>query len=210
MLPGAVALAAFGFLGAFGSGVANIQPAHALAGDICDYSTDATAAQPGAFYNNNSGPVDYVVSPGETYGLVFRVEDAGVAGYEPPVRQPQDAQLRYDNFGIQPVVSVRIDSETGSARITGEAEVQGNLFPNSLGWIWPNVWHNPRNIEGDTTVDTIDPNQFNDPDGNPMSSSATSRRAVSPTGSTMLRTSDAAGFVYVASLVFQRLRQLDR
>ena len=101
------------------------------------------------------------MTPGETYGLVFRVEDVGAAtdnGAEPAF-----------NAGILPAVPVRIDSETGSARITSEAEIQGNVFPNHLGVIWPNVWHNPRNIEGDTTVDLIDVDQFNDPDGNAMS-----------------------------------------
>ncbi len=117
MLPGAVALAAFGVLGAFGSGVANTQTAHAanLAGDICWADTNATPADPTAFYNNANGPVDYVVNNGDTYGLVFRVADVATSS-------PDDG----DNFTILPNIHIRVDSETGSARISSQAEVQEN------------------------------------------------------------------------------------
>ncbi len=94
MLPAAVAFAMVGFIGAFGG---STPTAHAIEGDICSVQTDATSAGAAGQFDE---PVDYVVSPGVTHGLVFRVEDS----YR-------------DN------VAIRIDSETGSARITSQAEI---------------------------------------------------------------------------------------
>jgi hypothetical protein len=100
-----------------------------------------------------------VVHPNETNYLVFRTADVATA-------DPQAS----NNFTILPDITVSIDSETGSARITSEAEVQENPDDDNNGfgpgYIWPDIWHNVRNTEGSTVVDVIDPDQFNDPDGN--------------------------------------------
>ncbi len=153
MLPASVAVAMFGFVGALGSGA--VPTAHALAGDICGAET---TAQPASDYSINfQSPVDYVVGLGETHGLVFHLED----DYN------LDAQ-------------VQIDSETGSARITSKAEIlsweDGRVVNDTSNEVqaqaigYPNVGHLLVTPSVETqNVDVIEPDDFNDPDGNDLS-----------------------------------------
>jgi hypothetical protein len=131
MLPAAIAIAMVGVIGAFGG---SVRTAEAVDGDICHYDTDAPDAG-----DDEDAVVDHVVDLGETYGLVFRVED-------------DDGEN----------VTVRIDSETGSARIESQAEIVD--FDDGD----PNVAHVLTGGVGTQVVDTIDPDEFNDSDGNPL------------------------------------------
>jgi hypothetical protein len=99
MLPAAVAIAMVGFIGAFGS--SSIPAAEAVEGDICQADVGwAGGALDDHDDLDGQGNTAYLVGPGITYGLVFRIEDEDEANVE-----------------------VRIDSETGSARITSHAEI---------------------------------------------------------------------------------------
>ena len=159
MLPGAVALAAFGVLGAFGSGVANTQTAHAanLAGDICWADTNATPADPTAFYNNANGPVDYVVNNGDTYGLVFRVADVATSSDRTTATTSRSCRTSTS------VWTPRRALPASPARLRFR---RTRATRTMLGYVWPDIWHNVRNYAASTTADVIDPDQFNDPDGN--------------------------------------------
>jgi hypothetical protein len=135
MLPAAVAVAMAGFIGAFGSGVSGIQNAHAIDGDICAVYTDATHSLVDGFGNDVQ-----VVARGATHGLVFRLED---------------------EYGEN--VEVRMDSETGAARITSKAEIVDYEDGD------PNVAHIlVQPAVGTQVVDTMDPDDFNDADGHPL------------------------------------------
>jgi hypothetical protein len=137
MLPAAFAVAMAGFVGAFGSGVSGIQNASAIDGDICAVDTDADYSTADGYGNDV-----LVVNRGETHGLVFRLEDS---------------ENDHDN------TTVRIDSETGSARITSKAEwLRGDEDESEIGHILvsPPV--------GTQVLDTIDPDDFLDADGNEL------------------------------------------
>ena len=106
--PVALSLTVAALVAAFTPTFSGVQNAHAVEGDICRVDVGgpggALALQDdpdvgGGDFDGQGNPV-YVVSRGQTYGLVFRVED----GY-------------WDN------VQVAIDSETGSGRITSQAEI---------------------------------------------------------------------------------------
>jgi hypothetical protein len=151
MLPAALAVATFGFIGAFGTG--SVPSAYAVEGDICNAMTDATVAADAGQFDE---PVDYVVAPNVTHGLVFRVEDS-----------------------VGENVAIRVDSETGSARITSQAEfanandlLDDNDDTPSYGNFYdPDVAHIlVQPATGSIVVDTIEPFDFNDADGNPLDS----------------------------------------
>jgi hypothetical protein len=106
--------------------------AHAIEGDICAVETDAMHV-----LDDGQGNEVLAVQHGVTYGLVFHVEDS---------------------YGEN--VAIRIDSETGSARITSQAEI----LDYEDGW--PNVGHIlVQPATGSIVVDTIEPDDFNDADG---------------------------------------------
>jgi len=135
MLPAAFAVAMAGFVGAFGAGVSGIQNASALDGDICRVDVDANYSTADGYGNDVM-----VVDRGVTHGLVFRLEDS---------------DNEHDN------TEIRIDSETGSARITSKAEwLADDEDEADIGHILvsPPV--------GTQVVDTIDPDEFDDADGN--------------------------------------------
>jgi hypothetical protein len=144
MLPAAVAVAMAGFIGAFGS---SVPAAHAIEGDIYDACTSAPHSYgSGVDGFDGQGNNVYVVHPGQTQGLVFIVEDG--------VYKTENNEIR-------------IDSETGSARITSKAEWVGtddgdvNVDHTLVsGWGTDGV--------GTQSVDTFDINDFNDPDGNEL------------------------------------------
>lgn len=147
MLPVAVAVAMVGFIGAFGN---STPAAYAIEGDICAAHVDAPHSDTDAFGNDL-----YIVGQGDRHGLVFRVEDS-----------------------VGENVEIRIDSETGSARITSQAEF---LNPNDLddenddepsygNFYDPDIGHilTGGNGVGTQVVDTFEPFDFNDADGNPL------------------------------------------
>jgi hypothetical protein len=148
MLPAAIAIAMVGFIGAFGAG--SVPSAQAVDGDICAINTSMVSSD-GAV---GDPAVDYVTLPGLQEGLVFRVEDTGA-------------------FDV-PNVEVRIDSETGSARITSKAEITDVVNPDGPAIEEQHVDHVlviPSVLT--QVVDTIDPDSdpdepgyFTDPDGN--------------------------------------------
>jgi hypothetical protein len=133
MLPAAVAVAMVGFIGAFGS---STQSAFAgVDGDICHVDSEYEHMT----YDAQGNQV-LVVAEGKTYGLVFHLEN---------------------EYGEN--VEIRIDSETGSARITSKAEyLDYNDGTPSVGHILvqPAV--------GTQVVDTFEPDDFADADGHEM------------------------------------------
>jgi hypothetical protein len=140
-----------GFIGAFGAG--SVPSAPAVDGDICEvFSNHEHVLEDG------QGNSLFVVQPGKTYGLVFRVEDTGA-------------------FPI-PNVEIRIDSETGSARITSKAEITDIIDPDGPSIEEIHVDHTIVTPPVLTqVVDTIDPDAdpdepgyFTDPDGNELDS----------------------------------------
>jgi hypothetical protein len=140
MLPAAVAIAMFGFIGAFGSGA--VPSAYAAEGDICEAFTNAPLGDPEDDFDGQGNAV-HIVDPGVRNYLVFFVEDQG--------------------SGDQENVEVRIDSETGSARITSYAEISdfgadADVYHRLVGG----------SGVGSQMVDTVDPDDFDDPDGNPL------------------------------------------
>jgi hypothetical protein len=132
-------------LGFFGTGV---RTAHAIDGDICAYYTDA----PEGIDNNVENNDVHIVEKGATYGLVFRADE--------------------DDLFDMPNVTIRIDSETGSAKITSKAEI----LDIENGFQIIEVGHVLVTPPASTqVVDTIDPDSstaepqyFTDPDGNPV------------------------------------------
>jgi hypothetical protein len=141
-------------IAAFGAG--SVRTASAVEGDICridvGYAGGALSLQdnpdPGGGAFDGQGNEVYVVARGVTIGLVFRIEDEDEAN-----------------------VNVRIDSETGSARITSKAEilnVQGDEQHVGHVLVTPSA--------GSQSVDVIDPDgtavdppaDLRDPDGNAL------------------------------------------
>jgi hypothetical protein len=127
--------------GAFG----NARSAYALEGDIC---TSEVVGPGGLMESSIENGVEenfvFTVEKNVTYGVVFRVEDSA---------------NNSEN------VTVRIDSETGSAKITSKAEdLSGNPANGDIGHILVTP---PASTQ---VVDTMDPDQFDDADGNPMDS----------------------------------------
>jgi hypothetical protein len=151
MLPAAIAIAMVGFIGAFGS-----TPSASAAwidGDVCevDWWTPDNVGQDIDDSVFDDGQDNYVgaVENGGYVAVVFRL-------YE-------------DSLFDMPNVTVRIDSETGSARFVEKAEIvdeeDGGLAVDLV----------LLNGTGTTVVDTIDPDTddgepeyFTDPDGNPV------------------------------------------
>jgi hypothetical protein len=140
MLPAAVAIAMVGFIGAFGSG---IQSAYALDGDICQVDVGTAAGGVGALsLEDYQGNDVYFIAKDVEYGLVFRLEDSG---------------NDHEN------TDVSIDSETGSARITSKMEWLDDDDSD------PNIGHvNVTPPALSQPVDTVDPDDFEDSDGNPL------------------------------------------
>jgi hypothetical protein len=136
MLPAAVAIAMLGLIGAFGS----VRTAEAFVeGDICWVDTNVPHT-----FDDGQGNEIMAVGHGVTYGIVFRVAGDNDEG--------EDA----DNQG--PNVTVRVDSETGSARITSMAEDLDGDDNVGHTLIQPGV--------STITVDTFDPDDIDDADGN--------------------------------------------
>jgi hypothetical protein len=132
MLPAAVAISMAGFIGAFGG---STPAAHAIDGDICQVDVEYDH-----ILDDGQGNSVYAVARGVTYGLVFRVEDS---------------ENEHEN------VAIRIDSETGSARITSQAEwLDDGDEEANIG----HVLVQP--ATGSLVVDTMDPDEIDDSDGN--------------------------------------------
>jgi hypothetical protein len=160
MLPGAVAVAMVGFIGAFGSGT---PAAYAIEGDICHVDSQYEHHFSDAFGNDV-----LVVEQGKTYGLVFRLEDAET---HENIGEADQSIVDFDAGSEN--VEVRIDSETGSARITSKAEIvdveetEDERSDGNEDEIYAaNVDHVLiTSGVGTQVVDTISPRYFNNPDG---------------------------------------------
>jgi hypothetical protein len=187
MLPIAVAIAMLGVIGAFG---ASTKGAEAIQGDICAaYVGDADGEVLATEDFDGQGNDVYVVAPDTTYGLVFRVQDimAGwlfAAAFEDELDDP-DADEVDDSFDIAlagvlpgPNVHAEVDSETGSARITSQAQAYSfdDRDDVTIGagtvddlWLVPNVTHvliNPGVIS--QLTQTYSPRYFNNSSGFPV------------------------------------------
>ena len=189
MLPVAVAIAMLGVIGAFGG---HTRSAEAIPGDVCAaYVGDADGPIEAVENQDGQGNDVYVVEPGTKYGLAFRVEDI-ISGWlfaaifeddlddgdpgPPPVPEVDDSfELALAGVLPGPNVHVEVDSETGSGRITSQAQAFsfetrdnvtiGGFVVDDL-WLVPNVTHvliNPGVIS--QVTQTYNPRWFNNSSG---------------------------------------------
>jgi hypothetical protein len=167
MLPAAVAIAMVGFISAFGSGIPS---AFAIPGDSCYAQVlDSNGVMDTYLDNDVEGNPVYRIEKGNTYGLLFWVEDAG-------------ADLYYVDAYPDAVVGAYlwIDSEGGSGAFTSQMEITDysgpfdenddvNSFPN---YVDPDLSHLNYGPATSIYTDVVETYDFNDANGDPLDSIA--------------------------------------
>ena len=156
MVPAAIAVAMAVMFGVFGSGA--VQPAQAfISGDVCPGATvmDAThQITPTANFDGQGNDI-YVIQKNTSYGLNFRIQDVALAWFldfdftdsGPPSGTTGTTPPDFSIQGVfpGPNAQVDVDSETGSGRITSQAQAfQTNERDHvKINGIYGNLWDVP-------------------------------------------------------------------